>query len=277
MSAGSYVIKGGQVGRDRLRVLSRVLQPTTGGLLERLAVAPSAKVLDVGCGGGDVTLSWARLVPEGRVVGIDVDDTKVAIARDDADASGARNVEFRVGDVGDADLGRESFDVVYARFLLCHLPDPERVLQRMFDAVVPGGLLVVEDTDIDGSVAYPPSAAFARSLDLYTAALRGRGGDPNIGWRVPLLMQDVGVTDIAMDVVQPAGVTGDAKTIQTLTLAATRDAIVAAGLATGDEVDQVAAELAAFVARPDTVVTVARIVQTWGRKPAAADAASTSG
>ncbi len=277
MNAESYVIKGGQVGRDRLRVLSRVLERTTGALLARLAVAPSANVLDVGCGGGDVTLAWARLVPDGRVVGIDVDATKLEFARDDAQGARVANVEFHQGDVGDGDLGHESYDVVYARFLLCHLPDPERVLQRMFDAVVPGGFLVVEDTDIDGSVSYPPSPAFARSIDLYTAAVRGRGGDPDIGWRVPLLMLHLGVTEIAIDVVQPAGITGDAKTIQTLTLAATRDAIVAAGLATSDEVDQVASELEAFVARPDTVVSVARIVQTWGRKPAATDAASTTG
>jgi len=254
-----------------------VLEPSTGGLLDRLAVAPSAKVLDAGCGGGDVTLAWARRVPDGRVVGIDVDGKKLAIAREDAEGAGVANVEFRQDDVGDVDLGHEMYDVAYARFLLCHLPDPERVLQRMFDAVVPGGLLVVEDTDIDGTVSYPPSPALARSLELYTTAVRGRGGDPNIGWRVPLLMQQVGVTDIAMDVVQPAGISGEAKTIQTLTLAATRDAIVEAGLATGDKLDQIAAELEAFVARPGTVVSVARIVQTWGRKPAATEGASTSG
>jgi ubiquinone/menaquinone biosynthesis C-methylase UbiE len=50
----------------------------------------------VGCGGGDVALELARLVgPEGEVVGIDLDEVKLALARDEARATGVENVEYR--------------------------------------------------------------------------------------------------------------------------------------------------------------------------------------
>jgi 2-polyprenyl-3-methyl-5-hydroxy-6-metoxy-1,4-benzoquinol methylase len=61
-----YRIRGGHAGRMRLRVLARVMWPTTRELLARVGVSEDARCLDVGCGGGDVTVRLARLAPRGR-------------------------------------------------------------------------------------------------------------------------------------------------------------------------------------------------------------------
>lgn len=58
-----YVIDGGKPGRDRLRVLSSALEPTTDGLLGRAGVSDATTILDLGCGGGDVTLTMATMAP----------------------------------------------------------------------------------------------------------------------------------------------------------------------------------------------------------------------
>src|SRR5262245_59988076 len=93
-----YLIRGGLEGRERLRVLGRVFQPTTLSLLERAGVGPGQHCLDVGCGGGDVTRDLAQLVgPSGSVVGLDVDPTKIELAR--SETSDGMNVEYRIGDV----------------------------------------------------------------------------------------------------------------------------------------------------------------------------------
>src|SRR5262249_10791451 len=74
MNVPSYIIRGGQAGRERLRLLARVMWPTTRELFERVGVRPGMRCLDVGCGGGDLSLDLARLVgPRGSVVGIDLD------------------------------------------------------------------------------------------------------------------------------------------------------------------------------------------------------------
>lgn len=70
-----YLIRGGVAGRLRLRVLARIMWPTTRELLARVGVPEDARCLDVGCGGGDVTIPLARLAPRGQVVGTDVDET----------------------------------------------------------------------------------------------------------------------------------------------------------------------------------------------------------
>ena len=85
MKLEHYIIRGGNAGRERLRALSTVMQPTTCALFERVNVKRGMVCLDMGCGGGDVTLDLARKVgPEGRVVGIDLDETILQLAREEA-------------------------------------------------------------------------------------------------------------------------------------------------------------------------------------------------
>ncbi len=126
MDEHPYLIRGGLEGRERLRVLGRVMRPTTLALLERAGVGAGMRCLDVGCGGGDVTFDLASLVGlTGLAVGVDIDATKVELARADAAQVAVTNVEFRVADVTEG-LGDATYDVVYARFVLTHLRDPER-------------------------------------------------------------------------------------------------------------------------------------------------------
>src|SRR5437773_8769793 len=124
MAEGSYIIRGGVEGRERLRLLSRILRPTTLALFDRVGIRPGMRCLDSGCGGGDVTLELARLVgAAGHVVGIDIDATKLDLARQEAAAQGLGHVEFRQIGIDQWQPQRE-FDLVYARFLLTHLTDP---------------------------------------------------------------------------------------------------------------------------------------------------------
>ena len=104
-STSSYIIRGGLSGRERLRVIARVMRPTTLALLDRVGVPEGARCLDAGCGGGDVTLELAaRAGPTGRVLGVDFDEEKLATARAEAVAAGS-SVEYRRADVATDDLG----------------------------------------------------------------------------------------------------------------------------------------------------------------------------
>src|SRR6516225_9664553 len=130
--AQTYAIRGGQSGRERLRVLSHVQQAGTFDFLDKLGVRPGNACLDVGCGGGDVARELARRVGTmGRVVGLDRDAAQLQIVRDETAAQNIHNIDYRVADVAKppSDLG--SFDLVYTRFLLCHLNNPGEALSWM--------------------------------------------------------------------------------------------------------------------------------------------------
>jgi len=262
-----YAIRGGLEGRERLRTLSRVMHPFTSALLDRLDLHDGMICLDVGCGGGDATLEIARRVaPHGKAVGVDINETKLELAREGAQQQGVANVEFRSLDVRAADAASE-FDVVYARFLLTHLSDPASAVSAFFRHLRPGRHVAVEDIDFDGSFAYPASQAFARYRELYCAVVRARGGDPNIGPRLPLLLEQCGFEEVDACVVQPIGTRGEAKLMNPLTMENIADAALTDGLATREEIDRIVSELYEFAADPQTITGLPRVVQAWGRRP----------
>ena len=115
------------------------------------------RCIDLGCGGGQVTLEIARLVAPGEsAVGVDMDQIKLDLARRTAAQRGLGNVEFRQLNVRDWDEPG-GYDAVYCRVLLHHLSWPVDLLGRMWAAVRPGGVLIVEDADFDGRCCYRPT------------------------------------------------------------------------------------------------------------------------
>jgi len=261
-----YVIRGGVKGHERLKVLSRVMQASTATLFNSVGVGSGMTCLDVGCGSGDVAMELARLVgPGGRVVGVDIDEIKLALAKDEADKLGISNLEFCSIDIRESPQKPE-YDLVYARFLLTHLSDPATTVKCFNQFLKPGGLVIVEDIDFSGCFVHPPSAAFDRYHELYCTAVTRRGGDPNIGPRLPGLLCDAGFLDVDLYVVQPMGLSGDVKLLVPLTMEAIVDAAMAEQLTTKAEADELVAALFEYAADPRTVAGAPRIVQSWGRK-----------
>jgi ubiquinone/menaquinone biosynthesis C-methylase UbiE len=267
-----YVIRGGLWGYERLQVLARSLWPATSALLDRVGLGSGMSCLDLGCGGGAVTLELARLVgQDGQVAGIDMDEVKLAMARQAARDRGWSNVEFRAGNVYDwAELA--SYDLVYCRNLLQHLSRPVDVLRAMWAAVRDGGVIVVEDADFTGSFCDPPNAGFAFWVDAYQRVLERHGGDPQIGRKLHRYFAAAGIPAPELTISQRADTVDEAKTLPQYTVEATADAIVAAGIASADQVREALASLTAFAADPSTVVSSPRIVQAWSRRPAGGQA-----
>jgi SAM-dependent methyltransferase len=244
------------------------MRPTTLGLFDRVGVQSGMACLDAGCGGGDVTFELARLIgARGRVVGMDIDATKLALARREAEARQCGNVEFRNAGIGESELEPE-FDVVYARFLLTHLKDAAGAVRKMQQALRPGGIVIVEDIDFRGFFCYPDCPALWRYVALYTQAVQRTGGDPNIGPRLPGMLLESGFDKVHLNVVQPAGLEGEVKLLNPLTMENIADNVLAAGLASRAEVDQAIAELYAYARDPRTVMSLPRVVQAWGSRPA---------
>ena len=262
-----YIIRGGVEGRERLRILARSVRPATLALLHRAGIRPGMRCLDVGCGGGDVSFDLARLVePAGSVVAIDADEVKIQIARAEAQAQQIQNIDFRVADLSECEL-ETGFDFAYARFILQHLPSPARVLAKMRAALRPGGIVVVVDTDFRGSFSEPDSPAFRRYVELYIQTLARRGGDANIGPRLPGLLTENGFEKVQMSVYQTAGTDGEAKLLPSLTMESIADPVIAEGFASRADVDKILAELHEFAASPNTVLSGPRVIETWGHRP----------
>jgi SAM-dependent methyltransferase len=267
MTQGTYIMRGGTEGRERLRLLSRVLAPATRSLFDRTALRPGLNCLDVGTGGGDVAREMARRVaPSGRVVGIDIDEDGLAIGRAEAAASGIANLAFVRHDATLGPVEPAAFDLVHARFLLSHLRDPAGALAAMAASLAPGGLLLLQDVDFAGHLCWPPAPAHDRYLALYVAAATARGVDPGIGLKLPAMLAGLGLAGVDLAVAQPAAMMGEVKRMAPVTLAMVADTVIGQGLATPAEIEALIGELEALAADDRTVIGLPRIIQCWGRK-----------
>ena len=104
----SYVIRGGEEGRARLRTISHALWPTTLNLLNSAGINTGMACLDVGCGGGDVTFEMARLVgSSGMATGIDMNSTKIQLAQQEAEHEAITNIKFLGLDIDHVDYEAE--------------------------------------------------------------------------------------------------------------------------------------------------------------------------
>jgi SAM-dependent methyltransferase len=261
-----YALRGGQAGYDRLKILARIRRPSTLAFLEQAGLLPGMDCVDLGCGGGEGTFDLAAMVgPSGSVLGIDMDEVKVALARKTAVERGMANVEFRVGSVNDWDEP-EAYDFVYCRCLLQHLSRPFDLLSRMWVAVKPGGALAVEDTDFGGLFCYPPNEGCAFFQRMIIRVVAHNGGDAQLGLRLYRFFLDLGISNPGLAFAQNVEASGDGKTMPLLTLQAIAESIMVAGLASAGEVEAAIADLAEFTAAPDTIISGPRILQVWGRK-----------
>lgn len=263
----TYAIKGGRSGRERLRLQSNVLQSGTNDFLTKIGIRPGMACLDVGCGGGDVSCELARRVGVGGgVIGLDMDVVQLDIIRNEATAQQFANIDYRAVDVTSfpSDLG--TFDIVYSRYLLCHLPRRTEVLTWMVSCLKPGGVLALEDIDFSGRFCYPPQPAFDRYLNLSADVIRRRGGDPDFGLKLPVLVAEAGLSIGGVFIAHPADIEGDTKLLNAISMENYADSIVADGLATRTEVDQLIATMHESARDKGVFASVARRIQVWGRR-----------
>lgn len=263
-----YALATGEAGTHRLQVLHDVYGPGTRRLLRDAGLRRGMRVADIGCGPGMVTVLLAEIVgPEGDVVGVDFSGAQIAEARARI-KDRAANVKFIEASATETGLPRGSFDLVYCRYLLMHLPDPERALAEMLALLKPNGILVCEDGELTSAGSEPPSAlgAFA---DLWGRLGAERGIDYDLGRRLYQMVLGAGFLAPQIVLNQPVAVAGENKRLLELSVAEAGPTFIEAGLISAEELDFTLAEMRRANEDTSIVAVMPRVTQVWARKPAA--------
>ena len=204
MTTAEYALARTPEEYERLSMQARVWEPATGRLFDQVGLAAGATCLDAGCGPGEtMRLMAQRVGPSGHVTGIDVDEPLGAQALAALRLAGHRQCAFVAADLtADEPIPGAPFDFVFARLLLYHLPERVEVLRRLWDAVAPGGHLVVQDYDVSSANVLPPLDSVDEFIRFATAAFTAAGCDIHVGARLPQLFAEAGVgtpdgTDVA--------------------------------------------------------------------------------
>lgn len=178
--------------RQRLALMSELLDPTERQQILRLGLQPGWRCLEVGCGNGSIARWLASQVgPTGQVVASDLEISCVMRAE-------LPCLEVRQLDILQGPVEQVHYDLVVTRALLHHLPSPRLALQRMIGALKPGGVLLVTEPDmLPATVAEPePLRKFWQGWFRWAEA---SGIDYFVGSKIAPLMDSLGLRDVAAE------------------------------------------------------------------------------
>ena len=148
-SAGDATYTLGRTSHETTRLIeqSRIYGESTQRLCKRAGITDGMRVLEIGSGAGDVTLTLAELVgPTGEVIGVDVNPSILDTARRRATDAGVRNVEFIAGDARMLAFA-EKFDAIVGRFVLMYMADPGRAFSKLITHLKPGGIAAFQEPE----------------------------------------------------------------------------------------------------------------------------------
>jgi ubiquinone/menaquinone biosynthesis C-methylase UbiE len=165
MDQVTYALGHTQPELDRLVHQARYFGDLTAHVLRLAGLAPGMRVLDIGCGAGDVSFLAASMVgPEGMVVGVDKAPEAIAVATQRAASAGLTNVHFITQDLSDYEADKP-FDALIGSFILMYFSDPAVILRRLVEFIHPGGVIAFQEMDMYGAKAVPTFPLFDLSLE----------------------------------------------------------------------------------------------------------------
>jgi ubiquinone/menaquinone biosynthesis C-methylase UbiE len=166
---------------QRLSRQAQAIEPFTQHLFEEAGINQGMRVLDVGCGSGDVAFLIANLVgPGGEVVGIDRERKAVDWASARAHSRGVTNVKFIEGDPSEMEFDQQ-FDAIVGRLVLMYYPDPVDAIRKLIRHVRPGGLIVFQEVDLANARSVPVAPLYERSLTWIKQTLSASGARIYLG------------------------------------------------------------------------------------------------
>jgi ubiquinone/menaquinone biosynthesis C-methylase UbiE len=205
-----YVLGRSQDEYDRLIEQGMILAPATERVLRAAGVGPGMRVLDVGCGVGDV----ARLVGEllggdGEVVGVDVDEAALGVAKG---RLGHRGVRFLgvAGDFRSVNVG-DSFDAACCRMVLQYQADATEAIAAMARHVRVGGVVVAHEIapQFTGVFADPMFPLAEQVNSWIGAAYASSGGNHLVGGELGRRFAEAGLVPADQPLVETICALGD--------------------------------------------------------------------
>ena len=257
---------------DRLIDQARFFGDLTDEVLGRAGIGPGMRVLDVGCGAGDVSFLAARRVgPTGTVLGVDRAPEAVEVAERRAREAGLTNVSFAVHDLSDVTL-TGPVDALIGRLVLMYLRDPAAALRRLLDDVKPGGVVAFQEMDMGTATCEPDCPLFATTGERIIQTFVRAGLDHRTGLKLARIYRNAGLP--APQTLQGARVESGPDSPVYAWLAQTTRTLLPlmerTGVASAAEVgvDTLEVRLREAVVAADATIVPPPLIGAWTRTPA---------
>jgi 2-polyprenyl-3-methyl-5-hydroxy-6-metoxy-1,4-benzoquinol methylase len=268
----TYVLGHADAEVQRLLLQGRLYDGHTEYALRLAGLREGMRVLDIGCGPGDVSFIAARIVgPSGSVLGVDAAEDVIEIANARAHHQDSVNVGFQHCAV-DQIAADARFDAVIGRLILMHLPDPVAALRQLAGLVRPGGLIAFSENDITATHTAPMIPEFQAIIDSITQSFQVMGLHPAFGTTLHSVFQRAGLPTPHMTYSAPVGGPNDTDIARygVLVWRLVQPVAQTLGLATPEpheNDDDLVRRWCDTLERTDAVMVMAPMITAWSRVP----------
>ena len=245
--------------QSRLELMNGILNSRC---LAAMELRGGERILEMGAGTGLFAADLARQAgPGGAVLALEIDEEQFAAAARRA-ANPRAPFEVRRGDAMHPPLRAAewgTFDVVHARFLLEHVPQPADVVRAMVRAARPGGRIVLVDDDHSLMRFWPEPGGMEKLWFDYAAQYERVQNDPWVGRRLVELLVQAGATPLRTTLIPYGGCAGEPAfpaTVENLAevIEGARGPVLENTAWTAEEFDATVARFRAWGARDDAVI-----------------------
>ena len=223
---------------------------------------PGMSLLDCGCGPGTITLGFAELVAPGQVIGTEIEDSQVELARENAFQRKVSNARFETANIYELPFADSSFDTVFISAVLGNLQEPLRGVREACRVLKPGGLIGVKEFDHGGDLVYPLEPAIQQYRELYFRLRSENGHDPLSGRKLGALLLNGGFVDLKLSAcyelyADPGSVQGFAQVSAGLLRESWGEAFMSRGWATRDDIQEMSDAWSRFSNFPGAIFAAA--------------------
>lgn len=186
VAKNEYLLGTNQSERERLEFQHGVWKSTTDAFLDRMGIQKGWHCLDVGAGPGFVSFDLRERVGQsGTVTALEPSALFLDWFDGRVKEKGWDNVYQLHSTVEEASLPKERFDLIFVRWVIAFVAQPENFLTRLISSLKPNGIIAIQDYYYEGLSLFPRIGAFNGMPDVVRAYYASVGGDPYITGKIP--------------------------------------------------------------------------------------------
>lgn len=182
---------------DRLHFQHGVWKEVTDGFLSKLGVQKGWKVLDAGSGPGFVSFDIRKLIGDtGEITALEPSEIYLNHFKNYSIQNKWLNAKAVLGTAENAELPENYYDLVFSRWVIGFVPDPELFISKLVKTLKPGGIIALEDYAFHGLNLIPRGGAYEKLPQYVTEYWKISGGDLRIAERIPGIFKKLGLEQI---------------------------------------------------------------------------------